>query len=147
PRRGMAFHRFAAWAIIGVLAATTAVGLLGDYFDDTSEAYPTLAWAAWWAAVAAAGGCWWGGRAQWRVGGLYAVGLVAVGIYLDNLNLRTPLLEWAAALALAAYSLAACVLWNRRGEIGAMLAKLRVPGAPESKYSHGWLVAANGLSA
>ncbi len=34
------------------------------------------------------------------------VGLVAVGMYLDGLNLRLPLLAWAVTLALAAYSLA-----------------------------------------
>jgi len=147
PRRGLAFHRFAAWAIVAVLVATTAAGLIGDLVDETSEAYPTLAWAAWWGLVAAAAAGWWDARSRWRVACLYAVGLLAVGIYLDGLNLRTPQLEWAGALALAAYSLATSVLWNRRSEIGATLAQLAVPGAPESTRSHGWLVAANGLSA
>lgn len=147
PRRGLGYHRFAAWTIVAALAATTAAGLIGDLYDATSEAYPILAWAAWWAAVAAAVACWWDARSRWRVACLYAVGLLAVGIYLDNLNLRTPLLEWAGALALAAYSLVTSLLWNRRSEIGATLASLAVPGAPESTRSHSWLVAANGLSA
>src|ERR1700675_2829423 len=57
PRRVMAFHRFAAWAIAVLLLLTTTVGLLADMhtlpggFQTVDVA---LRWAAWAAALAAA---------------------------------------------------------------------------------------------
>lgn len=147
PRRGLALHRFAAWAIVAVLAATTAVGLLGDYLGKSIEANYAFGWAAWLGAAAAAVGCWWDPRSRWRVACAYAVGLIAVGVYLDGLDLQSPLLPWAAALALAAYSLVTSVLWNRRRELSATLKRLAVPGASAADSGHHWLVTATGLSA
>ena len=143
---GLAFHRFAAWAIVVVLVATTAAGLVGDFFDETSEAYPTLGWAAWWASVAAAVACWWDSRARWRVACIYTVGLVAVGMYLDGLNLRPPLFEWAVALAFAAYSLVDEFALEPARRDRATLARLAVPAVRGAAgRAQRWLVAVKGF--
>ncbi|MEX2112460.1 MAG: hypothetical protein WD845_04705, partial [Pirellulales bacterium] len=145
--RWISVHRFVAWAIVVVLLITTAGRLVGDLSGNFIEVSTALGWAAWCAAVVAAVACWWDPRSRWPVACIYTVGLVAVGMYLDGLDFQPPMFEWALAMALAAYSLATSFLWSRRSEIGAVLARLRVPAASQGESGHGWLVAVNGLSA
>lgn len=141
--RGIAFHRFAAWAIVIVLLATTAAGAFADLMGDSFAVSWPLAWAAWCAAAIAALACWWDPAIRWPIACLYCVGLIAVGIYLDVLDFRTPMFQWAFALALAAYSLVTSSLWSVRDRLAAMAVKWGVPRAATS--GQGWLVTANML--
>lgn len=161
--RGFAFHRFAAWAIVAVLLLTTTAGLLADYFGQPLDASPLLAWAACIAGAATALACLWDPAVRWPVACLYCIGLVAVGVYLDGLNLRAPLFEWALANALAAYSLATSALWSVRGRLsrsfrhwgtsnetadsepspGLATPALRAVSTQPSDAGHAWLVPAN----
>jgi hypothetical protein len=148
--RGVAFHRFAAWAIVGMLLLTTTGRLVGDLGGSFIEASAVMGWTTWLAALAAAVACWWDPRSRWPVACLYLVGLVAVGMYLDGLNFTAPMFHWALAMALAAYSLATSFLWSRRREIATVLTQLRVPLESDDFTTGGgqhWLVAVNGLSA
>jgi hypothetical protein len=148
PVGALAFHRFAAWAIVVVMLMTTGVGLLADLRDRPIEVSELLAWAAWLAALITALACRWDPAVRWPVACLYCVGLIAVGIYLDGLNFRAPMFHWALALGLAAYSLATSGLWSVRDRLGGMFAKWGVPAAARAKpqaAGHGWLVTANSL--
>ena len=97
--------------------------------------------------------CLWDPAVRWPVACLYCVGLVAVGLYLDGLDLRAPLFQWALANALAAYSLATSALWSVRERLRAMqpvgsTGQHAKPQASDGAVwhegsGHGWLVPAN----
>lgn len=152
-QKGLAFHRFAAWAIAAILLLTTVVGLYVDQggLVDGLQEFNTVLWlSAWFGAAITAVVCWWDPQARWPVACIYAIGLVAVGMFLDSLNFQAPMFQWSLGLALAAYSLGTSFLWSRRNEIRGVLASLRVPAAESAGEIGGgqhWLVAANGLSA
>jgi hypothetical protein len=129
--RGIAFHRVAAWAIVAALLLTTGIGLIADLLNDSFTINQPLAWGAWLGAMIAAAACLWDPAVRWPIACLYCVGLVAVGMYLDGLDLRAPLFHWALALALASYSLATSTLWYLRDNLRAIAARLGVPAATE----------------
>ena len=104
------FHRIAAWAIVVILMLTTAGGLVADLLHDSFLVSWPLAWGTWFAAAIVAVACLWDPAVRWSAACGYCIGLVAVGMYLDGLNLHAPLFHWALANALAAYSLATSAL-------------------------------------
>lgn len=150
---GIAFHRFAAWAIVVVLLLTTGGGLLADLSNHPIVVNLPLVWAAWFAAAAVAIACVWDPAIRWPVPCLYLVGLLAVGLYLDGLNLQAPLFHWALANALAAYSLATSGLWSVRNRLRSIFTTIGMPIRPAVESGqlliaqlgegHGWLVTAN----
>jgi hypothetical protein len=146
-RLRLAYHRFAAWAIAGVMLWFTGVGLFADFMSDPIQVNRALSWMAVVAAVTAAVACWWDPRSKWRVACIYMVGLVAVGMRLDGFDYEPPMFQWALTIAVAAYSLATSFLWSRRREIVGVLARARVPASLESDTGQHWLVAVNCLSA
>jgi hypothetical protein len=154
-RRGLGFHRFAAWAIVATLMLTTVMGLAADFAGQSYGVSIPLAWTAWLAGAVVALACLWDPHVRWSVACLYCVGLAAVGIYLDGLNFRTPMFQWALANALAAYSLGTSALWAARGWLRAVVARSGMPlgevAKPQAAVTgrtwegsgHGWLVPAN----
>jgi hypothetical protein len=149
---GIGFHRFAAWAIVATLMLTTGAGMIADLSNNPISVSLPLAWIALLAAAVVAGSCLWDARIRWPVACLYCVGLVAVGLYLDGLDLRAPMFHWALANALAAFSLATSGLWSMRERLLATFARLGVPVEENAKSQaarwhegagHGWLVPAN----
>ena len=113
---GIAFHRFAAWAMVVSLMTTSAAGLIADLSRDSFSASWFLGWSAWFAAAVIAAACLWDPAVRWPVACLYCVGLVAVGIYLDGLDFRAHV-PLGLANALAAYSLATSALWSVRDRL------------------------------
>jgi hypothetical protein len=159
---GIGFHRFAAWAIAFALALTTCTGLAADFAGGSFGVSPWLAWAAWLAGTLVALACLWDPAVRWPVACLYCLGLTAMGIYLDGLNFRTPMFQWALANALAAYSLATSALWAARGWLRVMFSVVRKDESIADRMTfsasdsalpptltrfensgHGWLVPAN----
>jgi hypothetical protein len=125
--KGIAYHRFAAWAFVALLLLTTGAGLLADLINESFAISELLAWAACIAAATTAAACLWDPAIRWPIACLYCVGLIAVGIYLDALDLHPPLFQWALANALASYSLATSGLWSIREKLRAVATKLGVP--------------------
>jgi hypothetical protein len=154
-RKGIAYHRFAAWAFVALLLLTTGAGLVADLMNESFAISETLSWAACVAAAITAAACLWDPAIRWPVACLYCVGLIAVGMYLDGLDLHSPLFHWALANALAAFTLATSGLWSVRDKLSALAARLRVPVATVSSSEpqqgsgmwegtgHAWLVPAN----
>jgi hypothetical protein len=141
-QRGIAFHRFAAWAIVAVLLLTTAAGLISDLMQESFATTVAIAWAAWLAAAIVATACLWDAAARWSAACLYCVGLIAVGMYLDGLNLHTPLFQWALANALAAYLLITSAIWSSADRLKRTAARVGLI-LPNEFAGHGWLVAIN----
>jgi hypothetical protein len=154
-RSGLALHRFAAWLIVVALLFGITAGLLSDWVGAPLIVSFPLIWAAWLASAALVVACLWDPAVRWPVACLYCIGLAAVGIYLDGLNFRTPLFQWALANALAAYSLGTSALWAARGWLGRVAARWGAParifakpqaatrGVTWAGTGHGWLVTAN----
>jgi hypothetical protein len=157
-RRGIAFHRLAAWAIVATLLLLTGDGLIADLSGYSQAVSWPLAGAAWVAAAIAAMAMLWDSSVRFTVALLYLAGLTAVGMYLDALDLRSPMFHWALANALAAFALAMSGLWCVRDQLRRLAARLGVPvaetvepraaGESSSWYEdggHGWLVSSNFL--
>ena len=152
---GIAYHRFAAWVCVVLLLLTTGIGLIADLMNESFAISEPLAWAACAAAAVTAAACLWDPAIRWRVACLYCVGLIAVGMYLDELDLHSPLFHSALANALAAYSLATSGLWSIREKLSACAARLHMPMATASSLEfqkrsatwegagQAWLVPAN----
>jgi hypothetical protein len=166
--RGMAFHRFAVWAVVAALLLMTIGGLLDDLSGSFFQTSMALEWLTWLAGVAAAVACLWDPAVRWPVACLYLYGLVAVGIFLGRLDLQPSLFHWALAIALSAYSLVTSALWSVRDRLRGVASRLGVPlagdakpplgrelgaerqavGEPGPTYAgggHGWLVTVNFL--
>lgn len=142
PHRGLAFHRFAAWAIVLMLLLTTSAGLIADLMQDSFASTAAIAWAASLAAALVAAACLWDPAARWSAACLYCVGLIAVGMYLDGLNLHAPLFQWALANALAAYLLFTSAVWSTADRLKRTAARLGL-NLPNEPAGHGWLVTVN----
>jgi hypothetical protein len=130
------FYRFAAWAIVVVLTLTTVVGLLTDLYEASFAVSWALAWAAWCAALIVAVAALWDPEVEWSVGCMYVVGLIAVGMYLDSMDLHAPLFHWALANALAAYSLATSAIWSVRDRVVRAAFQLGLPLSLEQSSDH-----------
>jgi hypothetical protein len=156
PRwRGIGFHRCGVWAMVVTLVLTTLAGVFADYAGESFDVSEPLAWLTWVAVAVTGLACVWDPAMRFPVACLYCIGLVAVGMYLNSLDLRPPMFYWALANALAAYSLATSALWSVREKIGATLERVGVAVGESAKPQaavgsagrqgggHGWLVLAN----
>jgi len=79
-------------------------------------------------------------KARDSVAGLYALGLVACGVLLDQFNLSPPWLLWLGNMVLAAYVVLTSYLWSRRQGLALVAARLHIPRGPEKEFAHlaGW---------
>lgn len=146
--RSLGFHRFAVWPAIFGLLMVAGVGLLADAADARLDVTGWFAYAALVATAVAIAASLWDVNIRWPVTALYCLGLVSVGTFLDSLNVRGGMFDWALAQALAAFALASSYLWSRREGFAKVAERL---GAPEDlltrRDSTGWMVTANSLVA
>jgi hypothetical protein len=148
------FHRFASWAAIAALLLLTAVGLAADSAGAPIESHAWLRAASLAATVLASFACLWDPAARLTAVGLYGAGLLAVGMFLDSLNVSGQLFTWSLTIALAAFALATSYLWSRRdalyraaARMGAPLADAFVGETYSTSGSPAWIVSANSLIA
>lgn len=152
-RWGIAFHRFAAWAMVAVFIFTVGTGLVADLWNQPLSVNLNLAWAAWLATAIVAAACTWDPAIRWPIPCLYCVGLVAVALYLDGLDLQAPLFHWALANALASYSVITSGLWCERERLRGLFTRLGISlesatamegyRVVDVRAGHSWLVTAN----
>jgi hypothetical protein len=135
-----AFHHVASLVSAMVVAAITASGLFADATGGSFRADALLGWLALGATAVLMTVCLWDAGAAYVVGGLYALGLVAAGMTLDQFNLSPRWLLWGGVMAGGAYTLATSALWNWRAPLMEWAAKFGVPPRAESSA---WLARAN----
>jgi len=138
-------HRVAARLAILTLALAATFGL----FADAGRTLPVLreqwlSWAALFATTIASMACLWDRGARDGVARLYTLGLMAVAMTVDQLDLSPPWLLWTGDLVLAAYALATSYLWSRRQGLRSLAQSLRIPTSEASELAHlSWLVPCN----
>ena len=114
-RRGLPLHATAAFLSMLMLGGMVALGLLGDLLQEPLELRAWLGWAALAASAVALIACLWDVSLRLPMFGLYLLGLVAVGMTVDQFNLPTPrYLGWTGAMIAGAYALGTSYLWSRR---------------------------------
>lgn len=134
------FHHVAALGSVLALAVATALGLQADAVGGVLHSDPAVGWLAWGAAALLLAACLWDARANYAVGGLYALGLVGAGLVLDHCDPGPGWLSWGGVMAGGAYALATGALWRARPAIAAWAASC---GMPPHRGDADWLPAAN----
>lgn len=115
PRwRSVPVHRAAAAVSLAALALVPATGVLSDLSFGTFRADPMLSWAAVASVVALWAGNLWDRKARHPLAGLYVVGLVALLTALDQLDLASGRVPWAAGVLLGGYTLLTALLYAVR---------------------------------
>jgi hypothetical protein len=100
-----AFAHLAAVLSLGILGFIVAVCVGSDVAEGGLEAVGALPWAALGATAVALVLLLWDRSALFAIGGLYVLGLAAIGMTLHTFNLDPKSLGWFAALAMAGYVL------------------------------------------
>jgi hypothetical protein len=146
PPPGVAWHAVAAWLSLAGVACVPALGLLGDWHGQRIELVPWLRWLAFASAGVAAVTGLWDAAARRPVAALYALGLIAAAMLLDELDLTPTRMIWTGLMVLAAYNVATSFLWSRREKLRRAAVRLRIP--TERRYDNlDWLVPSNCLLA
>ncbi len=138
------FHNLAAfWSLLSI-SALVALALFTDLlgFHRTPEVW--LDWISLFSVVALMLACLWDWHAGYSVAGLYLLGLMAAGTFLDHLQLTPSRLLWSLMMAAAMYLLAVAVLWRARRPLLAWASGLRIPIRIDPSLSElKWLTAGN----
>ena len=144
-RPGWGFHRIAAAGSLVLMSFTVAMGLLADAEGVPIPCRASIGWFAMSAAAAGVASCLWDVRARMAVASVYGLGLVAMGLLLDQFDLPPEQLAWTGTMLLGVYGVGTSYLWSRREGLQAMASRLRMPPAADSDTAgRGWLVPANG---
>jgi hypothetical protein len=143
--RALLFPKFASWAALLVVAVVVLMGLPGNERSASRSGDVIVGWVAI-ASVAVAMASWlWDGRAAGAIAGLYLLGMCACGWILEPFHLSTHLLTWTGTMVLAAYSVGASYLWNRRTPLRALADRVGIPrsGVANPMAELAWLIPAN----
>jgi len=138
----LSFHNLAAIASLALLILLVILSAFADPPNSPLLTAPVLSWFAFLSLLTFMTACVWDRSAKYAVGGLYALGLVACGIALQQLRLTSTRFAWSATIILAAYTIGVALLWHRRRHLIAFAQRFGVPEriSPEETALH-WLSA------
>jgi hypothetical protein len=111
---GLPIHAVAAAISTGALALVALVGLTADLERRWINTSPFLGWMALGSTAALMTACLWDRRIRQVHAGLYALGLVAMGLVLDRRDLPPERIGWFGAILLAGYALLTSLIWRAR---------------------------------
>ncbi|MBI3837327.1 MAG: hypothetical protein HY288_05265 [Planctomycetia bacterium] len=139
------FHRVASRGALLALAIMVGLELLGDAqhraFFAVSAA---LDWMALGTTAIAGLACLWDVKAKDSAAALYALGLVACGMLIDQFNLTPDWLLWTGNMVVAAYAVLTSYLWSRRRGLLTIADRLRIPRGADAQFAGLlWLVPCN----
>ena len=143
-RQPAPFHRVVAWGSLVAMAVAIALDLAGDAAGNPAAIDYRLAWAAQILTGVAVAACLWDLEAKHAMSGLYAWGLLALGMTLAALDLQPTWLMRMATMFAAAYTLLTSYLWSRRRGLLRLAERLRI-AIDEAEPFAGleWLLPAN----
>lgn len=121
------FHNVAALGSLLVISAVVGFALFADVFDFYQAPSALLDWLAPFSLAALMFACLWDREAAYAVAGLYLVGLLIAGTFLDYLKLAPKHLIWSLMIAGAVYVLMAASIWRARTPIFSWAGRLKIP--------------------
>lgn len=148
------FHRFASWTAIGTMLLTGAIGLWLDVERWPVDRSAVLLVVAMLGTSVAAISCLWDPASRFFAMRMWWLGFVLASLILDAGEFSGDTFTVALTTALAAFALAAAVVWNRREVLVAFAARIRIPvrlmqrdtgDLAFSGEGHAWMVYAHAL--
>lgn len=136
------FHRVAAALAVVLLGLGVGLSLNADVAGHPMAATPLIAWSALACVAALVLACLWDPSAGGTLPELYLLGLIAVGMIVDQYDLPARELTWLATIILGAYTLASSYLFSARRYLGAIAQYLALPSR-QGDDSARWLIPAN----
>lgn len=154
-RRALPMHATAAFLSLLMLGGMVGVGLFADLAGDPLSPRAWVGWAALAVSLMAMTACLWDVTLRTPLFGLYVLGLVAVGMTVDQFNLQPARwLVWTGAMVAGAYALGTSYLWSRRTGLRTLADAVGIPRPsptlaveerPLEERGAGWLVPMNGV--
>jgi hypothetical protein len=136
------FHYAATGAALALLQAVVVAGVVAVLAGESFRAAGGLAWAATAAVTLALTVTLWDRRAWLAPAGLFAVGLLALALGLQELPLTAAAFVRLASLALAAYVLLASAVVASLPRLARLMQTLRLPSCLYEDRPRGWFRAA-----
>jgi hypothetical protein len=143
--RPLPFHGLAAIVSLGTLAVITWMSFASG--QAPIEIATNFYWFAFASLVVLLIACFWDRHARFAVAGLYVLGLLGGARALNQADLTTTRLIWAATMFLAIYSLVVTLLWRWRAKLFKVADQLGIPLRIEVTVTQlDWLCALTVLS-
>lgn len=121
------FHNVAALFSLLAMGAVVAFGLLTDLLGFHEAQSALLDWMAACSVATLMFACLWDRDAAYAVAGLYLIGLLMIGTFLDHLKLVPERLTWSLMIGGAVYLLIAASIWRARALVLSWADRLRIP--------------------
>jgi hypothetical protein len=139
------FHHIAPILSLILLSLAVFGGIMADLVGEHVANSATLSFLALISVAAAMFANLYDVRAKSAVAGLYALGLVGLGLVLDRMDLQSSRVLWTGMMLLAGYGVITSYAWRVRPEIVRIIARFRIPSRLNGESSFGWLGVLNAL--
>jgi hypothetical protein len=143
---GLPFTHVAIVVALCALTLRVAVAVISSMAEGGLSLDDSLAWPALGATAVAVTLCLWDREAGFALGGLYTLGLQAIGLALHGSNLSPPWFGWTAGLVLAAYVLLTAATATVAPRWTDLWRTLRLPGR-SAAWPEAWFVPAQAVVA
>jgi len=120
-------HHWSAIASLLLLAWLVIGSFFADGFESPVLDYPGLTWSAFVSVLVLLVACLWDRYAKYAVAGLYALGLLACAIVLQQLELAPQHFVWSATILLAGYTIITASLWHGRARLIKLAQSVCIP--------------------
>lgn len=135
-KHGLSYHNLIALSAVIALFALTWLQFVDPPAQFVSTNFSGLAWLAWLSTALLLFATFWDQRAKNSTFGLYALGLIAGGILLEQLYLPTDKQAWFAMMFLAFYALGTTLLWRKRSNLIALAGRWGIVARIDSSVTH-----------
>jgi hypothetical protein len=139
------FHHVAAILAVCLVALPVAIGLLRDLSGFPFDQFSRLGWAALFAVIVAVTANLFDRKAAYAVAGIYALGLLALLMALDALNLYPRHVLWTGMIFFALYTVATSFAWRSRQAIARKAESWKIPRHEIVETRPVWLHFANAI--
>lgn len=141
------FHNFAAVFLLGVLTLLVLVNFAFGPPQLSLLGMSGFTWPAFLSIATLMMACLLDRYAKYAVAGLYALGLIACAIVLEQLHLSSERFAWAVTLLLSAYSLFVALVWHWRRPLINFATRHHVPERMKADATRlDWLSAITGVT-
>ena len=137
--QNIAVHDVAALLSVLLLTVLVVVGLSQPNGESILLYFPNLAWITVLSVAALLGWSLYDRRSRYAAAGLYVVGLLAIGLIIQQSLLERPEQFALATVLLSVQALFASLLWRKRATILELCRRLRIPTEMDDIAEFRWL--------